>query len=62
MAQFNNVKMTAWLVDVGCLFFCINHTKLNYILVADKCQSDFVESKFNLITNPTGKDNIRKYG
>ena len=44
------------------LIFWKNYTESNYILIAEKCQSDFVESNFNPITNPTGKDNIRKYG
>ena len=46
------------LVDVGCLFFYINHTKPNYILVADKCQSNYVEYNYNPITISNRRKNI----
>ena len=42
---------------MGCLFFYINHTKPNYILVADKCQSNYVESNYNSITNTNRRKN-----
>ena len=41
----------------GYWFFLINHTKLNYIAVADYCQSNYVEYNYNLITKTNRRKN-----
>ena len=56
MAQFNLVKTTAR-GEVWAVFSFINHTKLDYIAVADYCQSNFVESDYNLITKTNRRKN-----
>lgn len=58
MAQFNSVKTTAKFGRRGCLFLYINHTKPNYILVADKCQSNYVEYNYNPITISNRRKNL----
>ena len=57
MAQFNLVKMTALFGRRRLSFSFINHTKLDYIAVADNCQSNFVESDYNLITKTNRRKN-----
>ena len=52
MAQFNLVKTTAR-GEVWAVFSFINHTKLDYIAVADNCQSNFVESITIRLQKPT---------